>query len=96
MKKLIIATVVAGFISLSFTIVNTPAKNKIVSKTQNSEKIDVSHKLNEKELQNIAALTGGTYQLFNSAEEVSDNLMAALNWFHCQLRRNCFLIATAK
>ena len=36
-------------------------------------------KLNEKELQNIAALTGGTYQLFNSADEVSDKLMVALN-----------------
>ena len=49
MKKLIVVIAIAGFISLGFTLVNTP-QEKIISKGQNSEKIDVSHKSNEKEL----------------------------------------------
>ena len=51
MKKLIITTLVAGFISLSFTVVKNPVtKNKVIAKIQNSEKMDFSNKLNEKRL----------------------------------------------
>jgi hypothetical protein len=49
MKKLIVAIAVAGFISLGFTLVNTP-KNPTVSKEVTSKKADFSQKLNEKKL----------------------------------------------
>ena len=39
----------------------------------------VISRLNEKELQNIAALTGGTYQLFNTADEVTGKLIGTLD-----------------
>ncbi len=49
MKKLFVIIAAAGFISLGFTIATNTPKNKIV-KTQNSEKMDFSHKLDEKRL----------------------------------------------
>ena len=64
--------------------IGSPDGSPIFDAEANDYKKDASgnivvSKLNEKELQNIAALTGGTYQLFNSADEVSDKLMVALN-----------------
>jgi len=50
MKKLIIITVIAGFISLSFTAVNNTPNTKVIVKSHNTEKIDFSHKLDEKRL----------------------------------------------
>ncbi len=50
MKKLIIASVLLGFISLGFTVVNNAPENKIASKTSKSEKIDFSGNLDEKRL----------------------------------------------
>jgi hypothetical protein len=50
MKKLVIVAAIAGFISLGFTVVNnTPEKIPVV-KSQKSEKMDFSSKLDEKRL----------------------------------------------
>ncbi|MES3017532.1 MAG: hypothetical protein V4721_07135 [Bacteroidota bacterium] len=50
MKKIIIIALVTGFISFGFTIATTAPKAKVVAKTQSSEKMDFSQKLNEKRL----------------------------------------------
>ncbi len=49
MKRVIAIIALAGFVSLGFTIIKSPAK-KEVSKVQNLEKMDFSHKLDEKRL----------------------------------------------
>lgn len=49
MKNIITAIAVTVFITLGFTIVNTPIKKK-VSKVEYSEGIDFSSKLDEKRL----------------------------------------------
>ena len=50
MKNLIVAIAVAAFVSLGFTIINTPIKSKKASKVEHSEGIDFSSKLDEKRL----------------------------------------------
>jgi len=49
MKKTIATIAVVAFVSLGFTFVNTPVKNK-KSKAEYSDKIDFSNKLDEKRL----------------------------------------------
>jgi hypothetical protein len=50
MKKVIIALAISGFISLGFTLIKEAPKSTQVSKTETSEKMDFSHKLDEKRL----------------------------------------------
>ncbi|SKB91750.1 hypothetical protein [Daejeonella lutea] len=50
MKKLIIAIVLVGFISLGFTVVNNTPEKKEVVKVPKAEKIDFSGNLDEKRL----------------------------------------------
>ena len=50
MKKLIIITVIAGFISLGFTVVNTTPEKAPAPKAKTTEKLDFSNKLDEKRL----------------------------------------------
>ena len=50
MKKIILVTIVAGFISLGFTVVNNTPNEVPVVKSQKSEKMDFSNKLDEKRL----------------------------------------------
>lgn len=50
MKKLIIAIVLVGFISLGFTVVTHTPKIKQFTKAPKSEKIDFSGNLDEKRL----------------------------------------------
>lgn len=50
MKKLILVTIIAGFISLGFTVVNSTPEEVTVAKFQKSEKMDFSNKLDEKRL----------------------------------------------
>lgn len=64
--------------------IGSPEGATIFEPESNDYKKDVAgnvviSKLNEKELQQIAAQTSGTYHLFTSAEEVSDELIASLN-----------------
>ncbi len=49
MKKLLVIIAAAGFLSLGFTIANNTPENKI-AKSENSDKMDFSHKLDEKRL----------------------------------------------
>jgi len=46
---------------------------------KDSEGNTVSSKLNEQELKNLAEKTGGTYQLFSTADEVAANLLASFD-----------------
>ncbi len=50
MKKLIIVTVIAGFISLGFTVVNKTPESVPAPKAKAIEKLDFSNKLDEKRL----------------------------------------------
>jgi hypothetical protein len=50
MKKLIIATITAGFISLGFTLVDSSVKNKVVIKAKSAQNMDLSSKMSEKRL----------------------------------------------
>lgn len=50
MKKIIIVAVIAGFVSLGFTVVNNTPENVPAVKSKTSEKIDFSNKLDEKRL----------------------------------------------
>jgi hypothetical protein len=49
MKKLSLIIAVAGFVSLGFTIANNTSKTRF-AKSQHLEKMDFSHKLDEKRL----------------------------------------------
>lgn len=64
--------------------IGSPEGSPIMDMETNDYKKDdagnvVISKINEKELQDIASKTGGTYQLFSNADEVVDNLMTQLN-----------------
>jgi Ca-activated chloride channel homolog len=64
--------------------IGSPQGAPIQDPTTNDYKKDESgnvviSKLNEKDLQAIAAQTGGTYHLFTNADEVADGVMGSLN-----------------
>jgi Ca-activated chloride channel family protein len=64
--------------------IGSPEGSPIFDAESNDYKKDeagnvVISKLNEKELQQIAEQTGGSYHLFTSADEVTDQLMAAVD-----------------
>ena len=50
MKNVIIALAISGVISLGFTLIKEAPKVEVAVKTQNTEKIDFSNKLDEKRL----------------------------------------------
>lgn len=50
MKKLILAFAISGFISLSFNVVHKVNVDGDVNKSQKLEKMDFSHRLDEKRL----------------------------------------------
>ncbi|TDH26236.1 VWA domain-containing protein [Segetibacter sp. 3557_3] len=64
--------------------IGSPEGAPLYDPGSNDFKKDVSgnvviSKLNEKVLQDIATQTGGSYQLFNNADEVANNLASAIN-----------------
>jgi len=50
MKKIIIVTVIAGFVSLGFTVVNNTPENISEPISKKAEKFDFSNKSDEKRL----------------------------------------------